>query len=170
MKWLGMCMVFLGCMGLGIWYSALYTRRFKNLVSCRKAVLIIRGEIAYGRTPLPQAFFQAAGRVRGAVKEFFLLVADRMEEGGARLEKIWSQALQETISDREMRKEDIRELRELGDTLGYLDAQMQLQILDLYLNRLEQSMQEYEAEKKSRARLYPVLGTMCGMLICIIIL
>lgn len=170
MKWLGMCMVLLGSMGLGIWYSALYTRRFKNLIFCRKAILIIRGEIAYGRTPLPQAFGQAAGRIRGAVKEFFELVSERMEEGGARIEKLWSQSLTEAISDREMRKEDIRELRELGDTLGYLDVEMQLQTLDLYLSRLEQSIKEYEGEKKSRTKLYPVLGTMCGALICIIMI
>lgn len=170
MKWLGMCMVLLGSIGLGVWYSALYTRRWKNLIACRKAMMIIRGEIAYGKTPLPQAFGQAAVRTGGAVRAFFGLVADRLEEGGARMDEIWGQALAETVSDRELRREDIRELRELGDTLGYLDVEMQLQTLDLYLQRLEQSIQEYETEKKTRTRLYPVLGTMCGALICIIMI
>lgn len=170
MKWLGMCMVLMGSLGLGLWYSTLYTKRWKNLLSCRKAMMIIRGEIAYGRTPLPQAFGQAAGRVQGVLKEFLEMVSERLAEGGGRMEQIWRKALEEVFRDREMRQEDLRELRELGDTLGYLDVEMQLQTIDLYIRRLEQSIREYEEEKKSRTRLYPALATMCGALICIIMI
>ena len=54
--------------------------------------------------------------------------------------------------------------------LGYLDVQMQIQALELYEKRLEGSLQMWEREKEKKARLYPVLGTMGGALICLMIM
>ncbi|MCH5251686.1 MAG: stage III sporulation protein AB [Lachnospiraceae bacterium] len=170
MKWLGMCMVLVGCFSIGVWYSLMYARRIKNLLACKKAILIIRGEISYGRSPLPQALLQASGRVSGSIRTFLEDVCEKMEQGGARLDSIWQTALEEQIGSWEMGREECMELKELGETLGYLDVEMQLQTIQLYLERLEGSIRELEREKSSRIRLYPILGTMCGALICIILI
>ncbi len=47
---------------------------------------------------------------------------------------------------------------------------MQVQALELYEKRLEGSLLAWEQEKEKKARLYPVLGTMGGALICLIIM
>lgn len=167
-KWLGMGLVLAGSAGLGMWYALLYARRGKNLSACRRAMVLLRGEIAYGRTPLPAALFQAAGRTGGTVSHFLREVSDRLERGGGTMEDIWGSAVEEIFTDREMGEQERRELKSLGDTLGYLDAEMQIQTINLYLQRLEQSLEEYEREKRNRTRLYPLLGAMCGALICII--
>ena len=168
MKWLGIGMVMAGSVGLGLWYSILYARRGKNLSACKRAMILLKGEIIYGRTPLPAALFQAAGRTKGAVSLFLREVSERLEKGGDRLDTIWNLAVDEVLNDREFGDQDRCELKMLGDTLGYLDVEMQIQTIDLYLQRLEQSLEEYEKEKRNRTKLYPLLGTMCGALICII--
>ncbi|MBO5072730.1 MAG: stage III sporulation protein AB [Eubacterium sp.] len=170
MKMLGMLMVMSGCIGAGLWYSFIYNRKWRNLKDCQKAVLILRNEIVYGRTPLPEAFAQMADRTNGSVARFFDTVAQRLEEGGGRLEEIWGTALQEILTSQEMGKEDQKELEGLGNTLGYLDTQLQVQALELYEKRLEGSLQNWEREKEKKTRLYPVLGTMGGALICLIIM
>lgn len=170
MKWLGMVMVIAGCMGLGMWYSVLYTRKWKTLVNLQKAMVILRGEIAYGRTPLPLAFLQASCRTTGSVADFFETVSERMEAGKEGLEQIWNRTLHEIFTEREMQKEDRKELESLGNTLGYLDVEMQVQTITLYQKRLENSLYTYEKEKDKRTRLYPMLGTMGGALICIIMI
>lgn len=170
MKIIGMLMVMSGCIGAGLWYSLIYIRKWHNLQDCQKAVMILRNEILYGRTPLPVAFAQMAGRTSGSVARFFSTVARRLEEGGGRLEEIWSAALQEILTSRELGEEDQKELEGLGNTLGYLDTQMQIQALELYEKRLEGSLQAWEREKEKKTRLYPVLGTMGGALICLIIM
>ena len=170
MRIAGMMMILFGCMGAGIWYSQIYIRKWHNLQNCQKAVMILRNEIIYGRTPLPVAFAQMAGRTSGSISEFFDTVSQRLEEGGGRLEDIWTVSLQEILTAREMRQEDLRELAGLGNTLGYLDAQMQIQALELYEKRLEGSLQMWEREKEKKARLYPVLGIVGGALICLLIM
>ena len=165
-----MLMILSGCMGAGIWYSQLCIRKWRNLQNCQKALMILRNEIIYGRTPLPVAFAQMAGRTSGSVSVFFHTVSRRLEEGGGRLEDIWTASLQEILTASEMRQEDRQELAGLGNTLGYLDARMQVQALELYEKRLEGSLLAWEQEKEKKARLYPVLGTMGGALICLIIM
>jgi stage III sporulation protein AB len=119
--------------------------------------MILRNEIIYGRTPLPVAFAQMAGRTSGSVSVFFDTVSGRLED-------IWTASLQEILTASEMRQEDRQELAGLGNTLGYLDARMQVQALELYEKRLEGSLLAWEQEKEKKARLYPVLGTMGGSL------
>lgn len=165
-----MLMVMFGCMGAGLWYSQIYIRKWHNLQNCQKAMMILRNEIMYGRTPLPAAFAQMAGRTSGSISRFFDTVSRRLEEGGGRMEDIWAVSLEEILTSREMRQEDQRELAGLGNTLGYLDAQMQIQALELYEKRLEASLKMWEREKEKKARLYPVLGTMGGALICLMIM
>ena len=77
-----MLMILSGCMGAGIWYSQLCIRKWRNLQNCQKALMILRNEIIYGRTPLPVAFVQMAGRTSGSVSVFFDTVSRRLEEGG----------------------------------------------------------------------------------------
>lgn len=159
-----------GCTGLGGYYSLLYLRRVGTLFYCRKGMMILRGEIAYGRVPISQALLQAAHRVNGAMAKFFLCLSKELENGAGDMPTVFYRTLQQTVTERDMKQADKKELLELGDTLGYLDVEMQLSAIDLYLQRLEQSMREYEKEKKNRTRLYPVLGMMGGILLCMVIL
>ena len=82
MRMAGMLMVMLGCIGAGIWYGQIYLRKWHNLKNCQKAVMILRNEIMYGRTPLPAAFAQMAARTNGSISRFFDTVSRRLEEGG----------------------------------------------------------------------------------------
>ena len=89
------------------------------------------------------------------------------------MDEIGSEALGEVFgsSNRtELSEEDWHDLEELGNTLGYLDCQMQLQSLALYRKRLEQSIQMCEAQKEKRTRLYPALGTIGGMMLCLLLI
>lgn len=170
MKLIGMMLVMAGCIGAGIWCRLAYTRKWRNLLNCQKAIVILRSEITYGRMPLPAAFVRMAERTSGSISRFFDTVSMRLEEGGGRLEDIWNTTLEEILTDQEMRPEDQRELAGLGNMLGYMDAQMQIQALELYEKRLEGSLQIWEGEREKRTKLYPVLGTMGGALICLIIM
>ena len=170
MRVIGMAMVMAGCIGAGLWHRFTYLRKWHNLKDCQKAVMILRNEILYGRTPLPAAFAQLAGKTGGSVSRFFAAVSRHLEEGGRSFEEIWTASLREILTSHEMGQEDQKELEGLGNTLGYLDTQLQVQALELYEKRLEGSLQIWEGEKEKKARLYPVLGTMGGALICLIIM
>jgi len=170
MKWLGMCFILVGCVGMGVWYSNNYVRKWKNLLELKKSLVMLKGEISYGRTPLPEAFFRLADKTKGVISKFYRIMAEGLEEGKGDMEYLWKNYLEKCIPEKEMRESDRKELESLGSTLGYLDTEMQLQTLGLYEKQLEQSIYFYEKERENRTRLYPILGTIGGILICIILI
>ena len=54
--------------------------------------------------------------------------------------------------------------------LGYLDTEMQLSAIRLYLEHLEQSLAEAQEQMGSRQRLYQSLGIAGGVFLVILLL
>ncbi len=169
LKWLGIGMVMFGSVCTGLWYRLRYLGRLTNLRECQRALTILRGEIQYGRTPLPEACREVERRIRGAGQLFFRQVAGKLCEGKAPVEQIWQESAEEIFSSMQMKTQEREEWIRLGSTLGYLDVEMQLRSLDLYLQHLQTSIDQASAECRSRTRLYPLLGTFCGVLICLVL-
>ena len=170
LKWIGGGLTIIGCSGLGIWYSIGFLTRYNILQELERGMLILQGEISYGHTPLPQAFEQMARRTGGKVSRFFQKIAFLLEEGAADYETLWNKTIQEFFAHRDMGTEDRKELIQLGKTMGYLDIDMQIQSLELYRNRLCSGIQKMDREREKYVKLYPVLGTMCGAILCIMML
>lgn len=169
LKWLGVVMVMTGSIGTGLWYRIQYRIRLANLRECLRALSILRGEIQYGRTPLPEACREVEKRLHGAVKAFFFQVAEGMEKGTKQVEQIWQEAAVEALPSTQMKVQEREEWMRLGSTLGYLDVEMQLCTIDLYLQRLRTSIEEEDADCRRRTRMYPLLGTFGGVLICLVL-
>lgn len=169
LKGLGSLLVMAGSLGIGWWYSICYIRRYHTLFMFKKAMIMIQGEIGYGKTPLPVTIEEVAERTEGICQTFFKELAARVKEGECSMETMWSDVAEYTISDREMKKEDKEVLKALGNTMGYLDTETQIQALRMYIKRLDISIQEMEKEKQNKTKLYPVLGTVMGALLCVVL-
>lgn len=168
-RWLGILFVMTGSICLGIWYRIRFMGRLENLKECRRAISILRGEIEYGRTPLPEACREVETRVSGVCRTFFREMGRGLEEGAASVEVIWCETTQALFSSLHMKPQERQEWMRLGNTLGYLDVTLQLRTIDLYLQRLQTSIDQTEQESINRTRIYPLLGTFGGVLICLIL-
>ena len=58
----------------------------------------------------------------------------------------------------------------LGSELGTIDIEMQVKTLDLYLEQMEQKMEDMRTEQKERIRLYQCVGVTGGIFLAIILL
>lgn len=168
-KWIGAILIFVGCVGVGIWFRMQYAHKLAVVKECGKAFSLLQGEIQYGRTPLPEACYAVAGRTKGSCRTLFYRVGEKMMEGSDSTEVIWQEEVRSTLNDREMRLQDQEEILRLGTTLGYLDLELQYRTLELCIQRLEESRDSYEKERRNRMRLYPLLGTFAGLLICLVL-
>lgn len=163
-------MVMVGSICAGLWYRLRYLERLANLRECQRGISILQGEIRYGRTPLPEACYEVERRVCGASRLFFHQVAEQLKEGACSVGQVWNEATEEFFSSAQMRPEDREEWKRLGNTLGYLDVEMQLRTMDIYLQRLQTSIAQADAERSNRTRMYPLLGTFGGVLICLVLI
>ena len=68
-------------------------------------------------------------------------------------------------------KQDMLEsLIRLGGELGTIDIEMQVRTLDLYLEQMEQKMEDMRTEQKEKIRLYQCIGVTGGVFLAIILL
>ena len=69
-----------------------------------------------------------------------------------------------------LRREEKEKLGRLGEGLGYLDLEMQLSTMELYLEQLEGDIQRAEEEIQSKQRLYRSLGVAGGIFLVILLI
>ena len=58
----------------------------------------------------------------------------------------------------------------LGENLGYLDKEMQLNTIDLYITQIQGELDDAVDSVKEKVRLYNMLGVMAGIFITIVLI
>ena len=142
-KFLGMIFVLLGSFGIGIFYRIRYGNRLHNMQDCERALRI--------------------------VGSFFAQIAKKLNTHEGALETIWRQTARKVLTKSQMEKEEREEWEKLGGTLGYLDLEMQVSTIQIYVRRLKLRMEQTEKESHERLRMYPVIGAFSGVLICLLL-
>ncbi len=171
MKILGAILVILSCTGMGMYYSGLVKGRVTDLKDMRKNITILRGNIKYANTTLPEAIGSLAHRNSDNFREFFASVEqDLLTSDGMSFVAIWDKEIKTHIINTYMNQQDREQLTHLGETLGYLDKEMQLKTIDLYIEQLEQDLEDAVHSLKEKTRLYNTLGVLSGLFLTVILL
>ena len=170
-KIIGILMTISSSTAIGVYFSTLLKERISELKELKKNILLLQGDIRFGNTPLPEAIEAIANRHQGDFKKFFGQIADELSElGGITFYEVWKNAVDQCLTHTSLSKKDKLNLSKLGENLGHLDKQMQINHIDLYLNQLEEEIGEASDNLKEKSRLYNILGVMCGIFIIIVII
>ena len=73
------------------------------------------------------------------------------------------------LRDTSLTQEDRARLKELGDSLGYLDKAMQLANLEAYSRELDLSIEELTEGLPAKKKLFRSLGLMGGLFLAILL-
>lgn len=131
----------------------------------------VQSEIRYAGSPLGEIFSYIGKSAREPYGTWLKGLGTRLEKrDGGTFEEIWKTSIDESLGGCALSGEELLKLKELGERLGLADVTMQVKILELYLTRLELSMEEMQGEMKSKVRLCHCLGIMSGILIVILLL
>ncbi len=170
-KIIGSVLTILSFTALGFYFSNELKLRLSQMRELKKNIMILRGDIRYGGTPLPEALASLAHRSAGAFHDFFENTAEKLSDGeGGTFSEIWGSCVDKELKNTSLKEQDKDQLIRLGENLGFLDQEMQLNTIDLYLNLLEEEIKEQAENVKERTRIYNMLGFMAGLFITIIIL
>ncbi|TCT16912.1 stage III sporulation protein AB [Natranaerovirga pectinivora] len=154
---------------LGLYFSKSLTYRLEELHTLKKLLIMLRGDVKYGMTPLPEALEELSNRSVAPFKEFFNEVSKELKKfNGNNLQLIWNSSIEKHLKSSFLKKEDLTKLMQLGDTLGYLDKEMQLNTIDLYLEQLEEEIKYLTNNNGQSQKLYKNLGVLGGLLAAIV--
>lgn len=170
-KLVGALLVISSSTMLGFYFSNELKTRIHNLKELKKLLILLRGDIEFAKTPLPEAVQTLSKRHDGTFKKFLENISKQlMELKGETFASIWKQGVKEDLLHTSLAKEDYVLLDQLGESIGYLDKSMQINTLDLYLEQIDGTINELSKGVKERTHLYNSLGIMGGIFITIILL
>lgn len=171
MKIIGAVLIITSSSAMGFYISSNLKDRIEDMKELKKNILILRGDIRFGNTPLPEAIGSIASRHEGNLAVFFTYIYEELIKlDGIRFFDIWKIAVNQKLKDTLLNKSDKEHLVKLGENLGYLDKDMQINIIDLYIEQLEAEILEASKVLKEKAHLYNTLGVMAGIFVTIIML
>ncbi len=144
---------------------------YRQMRYLRKLIFRLRSELQYSRQMLPEALLLTGKDAKEPYRSWLRALYERLRKReGTSLAIIWEEEMKKYLTDTELPEEILEELGRLGSELGTIDLQMQVRTLDLYMENMEQRMEELHAEERERIRLYRCIGTATGIFLAIILL
>lgn len=171
LKLTGAVCVLLSCAGMGFARGREYKLRIRDLLTLKKLMLLLRGEIKYGVTPLPEALDVIGRKVEHQFGRCMQKVAEQLKsQPGRPLSDIWEQEVRSHATGSFLGREDVSSCVRLGQQLGYLDKEMQIANIDFYMEQLEGTIEKLEGEQGKRIRVCRCLGIFAGVMISLVLL
>ena len=170
-KGIGAVMVILAGGGWGMLQAAKIEECYRQMRYLRKLIFRIRSEIRYSRQVLPEAFLHVGSGAQERYKMWLLSLCERLtKRQGTSLAGIWEEETRKYLAETGIPQDMMESLIRLGRELGTIDIEMQVKTLDLYLEQMEQKMEDMRTEQKERIRLYQCVGVTGGIFLAIILL
>lgn len=171
LKIIGSIFIITSSSAIGVYFSNRIKERVEDLKLLKRDMFILKGDIRYAKATLPESLDGIAERNKGKFYLFFRTVADQLLSGeGYSFQEIWSDAVKEHLNTTCMSEKDKMYFASLGENLGYLDKEMQINTIDLYLARLDEEIESASKAVLEKAKLYNILGIIGGIFITIIML
>ena len=155
----GALLVFFAGWGMGNWRSRQYQQRIKDLQILQLIISCLIGEISYARNTLPEAFSRISEKVASPFREYLQSVAKRLKEQ--------EQTVREKTS---LREEDWDLFLQTLGHLGYLDAKMQIQLLESGRTELAMREEKLRHQLPEQKRVWQSLGILGGAFLVVILI
>lgn len=165
-----LCILVTASAALGFVLSQRLSKRLGQLKILKRMTLFLHGEISCARVPLPEAFWSVGGKVPEPFREFLREVSEDLGKyAGSSLGQVFAEHVDCHLRDTSLTQEDRARLKELGDSLGYLDKAMQLANLEAYSRELDLSIEELTEGLPAKKKLFRSLGLMGGLFLAILL-
>ncbi|TCK98367.1 stage III sporulation protein AB [Natranaerovirga hydrolytica] len=168
-KVLGILLTITSSTLIGLHYSRSLVYRLEGLQNLKKTLIMLRGEIKYSLSPLPEALEDISNRSNNVFKEFLKMVSQELKKfDGNNLHHIWCAAIEQKLKNTYLKKQDLLKIEQIGETLGYLDKEMQINTINMYIEQLEEEIKFVSENNIKSEKLYKNLGFLGGILIAIL--
>lgn len=167
---LGSCMIFSGCMGLGMWYFSQMKGRIRALGSLENILGLLASEVGYGRAALPECCAHAARHSPSPFREAFLTVSRRMEENtGESFGETFREEMGKVLAGLPLEAQDREDFLRFAEQTGFADGRLQLRAIEQGMEKLCGTREGLEGEVVEKGRMAVGLGAMGGLLLILVL-
>lgn len=166
---MGAALLVAGCGGIGMSAVGRLDGRVRDLRELAAGLELLRRELGWRLTPLPEALAAAAEGTQGRAAQFFQFCAQRAGRlSGTTFQQLWREGLERCPL--RLDREDRALLEQLGPVLGRYDGDSQCQAVDKALAGLARRQTQAEENRRRLGRVYGVLGVTAGLFLAILLI
>lgn len=170
LKGMGSVMVFLGCLGLGMWYRGQMTGRIKALQLLKSILELLSSEIRYSRATLPECCRHIALQLPASFCKGMQEVDERMRRNdGDTFAAVFCECMRKPLEELPLREEDRKDFLGFASEAGFMDGQMQLRTLDRSCKLLADTTERLQKENVEKCRMAVGLGAMGGLFLILVL-
>lgn len=169
-KFIGSIMITAAAAMIGFLKVKSLSEHVKALNAVISALEVMRAEILFRLTPLPEIMSQLSRNSDDPISCFFESCAEKLKtETSKPFTAIWNEALSEH-PELPFSQEERTVLADLGTVLGRYDPEQQAKAIGLAESRLDRFLKKAEAVRATQGRMYGALGVIIGICIVIVLL
>lgn len=168
---LGAVLVVAASAGLGFSYSCRLGKRLEQIRQLQRMAMLLKGEISYGCAALPEALESIGGKLIDPFDQFLGQMAGRLREYPDKsFRQIFKEEMDANLGQSALTKKDKEALMQMGAFLGYLDKDMQLRTMELYLSEVGREIQDAKDSMPGKQKLCRSLGIMGGLFLALLLI
>ncbi len=168
-KIIGSVLVLSSTVVAGFYYGNLDSYRISDLLEMKKALAILKSEIEFAKTPLPEALMNIGTKTKKPISNIFLRLEELLHvERGANIGDLWNQTLKEFEKQTYFNIEDVDQLISFGKTLGYLSQGMQLSNIKIMTSYIDEKVGSLNVNRFKNKRMFQSFGVLGGILVVVI--
>ena len=170
-KILGAIIIVFSGIGFGFTKAAKEQKRLEQGVALKRMLYLLQGEIRYGFTPLHEAILKIASKTEKEFQPFLKRVVKQLEtHSDVSFANIWEQAARLKLKPVLYEPKFYEILKNMGETIGYLDQTMQEKTILLTIEQLDDQIFLLKDQVLKNCKMYRSLGISLSVLVVIILL
>ena len=164
-KIIGCLLILAGTTGFGFAKGQELQLHLKELEMIKQIFYFIRSELQYMRAPFEEIFRKVGKKTSGIYGMWLENIAVKLSKKSEQsFEEIWKTSIEECLGNSWLKEDDIKELREVGKNLSYIET------VNLYIEQLEYKIKNTREEYQTKRKLCQSLGIMGGVFLVILLL
>lgn len=146
-------------------------QRVSRLQELITLITLLEAEMKYRLDPLPDLLLQTGGTREWLGAIFFRNVGLTLKcRNDGILSEIWEEAVDTVYCSSTLTPEDLNLLKDMGKSIGHTDTEHQSALFGRTLELLNLQLDEAQAEKRTKGKVYQSIGTATGVMIVIVLL
>lgn len=156
-----------GAAALGFGAVRHLERRVRDLNMLSAGLAVMKRELSWKLTSLPELLTRASQETKGQVSDFFRLCSIGARHlNGRPFRQIWEQGMESVRL--QIEPEDLAVLQQVGGVLGRYDGEHQRQALEEAIARMDERRRAAADRRNRMGRVYGTLGLTAGAFLVIL--
>lgn len=154
LKLSGACLLIAGCAGFGWCICRDMERRAVQLRLLERVFILLKSEVGYSRSALPDGLLRVGGKMGGELGETLRSIADAVRaQPGVTLKEAWSEKMPDFLRETCLQEKERALVLSFPEYTGFVDGRMQLTALEQFAEEMrnahDTAVQTAESGKKA---------------------